>query len=160
MEQTYVPTYFQEIVNFCRIHENVFKTFQEATEAYSTFLERKNRKASEKEDKLLTFAKKYQKVVRTYLWETKNIGRYSDIYGCNHYKLSDVMRFLKKHKYMVDGGIFDSRNTVGDEMRTVYEKEGVIIDYAPYYEYVEIFGLREGDFEKLYEEFAEPEEEL
>ena len=160
--EEYKPTYFQNLVSFCGTHRNVFKTFQEAIEAYNTFLDRKTRESSEKEDKLLVFTKKYQKMVKSYLRKTKKISHPSDIYKHNHYKLSDVLRFLKKHKYMIDGGMYDSKNIVGDEMDVVYEKEGVYIEYAPYYSYVEIFGLREGDFEKLYKELIglESEEEL
>lgn len=147
-------TIFQAIVEFSADRDNIFKTFEEAKEAYDVFRKREDRRLSQKKDKLLEFMESYQPKVKWYLRQTKDIGYYSDIYQHNHYKLSDVMKFLESHRYMVDGGIFSSRNIAGDEMRTVYEKEGVTIDYAPYYGYVEIFGLREGDFDKVCERFT------
>lgn len=46
-------------------------------------------------------------------------------------------------------GIFDSRNIVGDEMETIYEDEGLTIDICYYYEYFEVFGLSDEEFEEL-----------
>ena len=47
---------------------------------------------------------------------------------------------------------FNTRNTMGDRMVTIYEDDDVMIDWAPDYEYVEIFGLTGEQFNKLMED--------
>ncbi len=37
--------------------------------------------------------------------------------------------------------VFDVENIVGDFMSTLYNKDGIKIDYCPKWQYVEIFGL-------------------
>lgn len=64
------------------------------------------------------------------------------------YNFSDVEKFLKDEELW---GIqcFCTRNTVGDEMATIYKKDGVTIDFCPSYWYIEVFGLTDEDFDKL-----------
>jgi hypothetical protein len=45
--------------------------------------------------------------------------------------------------------IFYTRNTAGDDMFTIYDKNNVKIDYCPYWEYIEIFGLNKDDYNKV-----------
>lgn len=49
-------------------------------------------------------------------------------------------------------GIFNTRNTVGDSMTTIYADEELQIDMCYTYEYFEVFGLSWKDFAEL-EEF-------
>lgn len=44
---------------------------------------------------------------------------------------------------------FNTRNIVGDSMETVYNEDGIMVDYCYYYEYIEIFGLTDKEFEDL-----------
>ena len=44
---------------------------------------------------------------------------------------------------------FDCRNTVGDSMETVYEADGITVDYCEGWEYFEIFGLTDEEYESL-----------
>lgn len=45
---------------------------------------------------------------------------------------------------------FDCRNLVGDEMETIYEGDGVIIDYCFEWDYIEVFGLSPEEFDIFY----------
>ena len=47
------------------------------------------------------------------------------------------------------GGIFNTRNFVGDIMETVYAKDGLMIDVCRGHLYFEVFGLTEVEFEEL-----------
>lgn len=44
---------------------------------------------------------------------------------------------------------FNSRNMVGDPMGTIYEKDGITVDYCHHYEYLEIFGLSNEEYQSL-----------
>lgn len=41
---------------------------------------------------------------------------------------------------------FNSRNTVGDEMETIYEKDGITIDICYNWGYFEVFGMTNEEF--------------
>jgi hypothetical protein len=47
------------------------------------------------------------------------------------------------------GGIFNTRNFVGDIMKTIYAKDGLMIDICIGNFYFEVFGLTEAEFEEL-----------
>ena len=69
-------------------------------------------------------------------------------------KLSKIKKFIQETYYDEWTGeftiqLFDSRNTVGDYMETVYEEDGVTIDYCPHYDYLEIFGLSDDEYWSL-----------
>ena len=68
-------------------------------------------------------------------------------------RLSKVKKFIQENYYDETCGwpiqLFDSRNTVGDYMETVYEEDGVTIDYCPHYDYLEIFGLSADEYWSL-----------
>ena len=82
-------------------------------------------------------------------------------------RLTKVLDYIKANYY---SGIqvFCSRNTVGDQMETVWNEDGVVIDYCPYYDYLEVIGLTEdeihalcdllGEYSKFEFEELEPEE--
>ena len=44
---------------------------------------------------------------------------------------------------------FNTRNIVNDSMETVYDEDGITVDYCYGYEYIEIFGLTDVEFEDL-----------
>jgi len=82
-------------------------------------------------------------------------------------RLTKVLDYIKANYY---SGIqvFCSRNTIGDHMETVWSEDDVVIDYCPYYDYLEVLGLTEdeihalcdllGDYSRF--EFEEPEPEV
>ena len=67
------------------------------------------------------------------------------------YNFEDVLSFLKGEQ-LFGMQVFRTRNIVGDQMINIYRKDGVVIDYCPNYEYLEVFGLFDDDFQVLYDE--------
>lgn len=61
----------------------------------------------------------------------------------------DKLRNFLKEMFPERIQMFDTRNFVGDFMITIYDQDGIQVDYCPHYEYVEIFGLSEEDFERI-----------
>ena len=57
----------------------------------------------------------------------------------------NVISFLKK-RFPNKIQMFNTRNFAGDHMITIYDSNGVVIDYCPGYEYIEIFGLTDDEF--------------
>lgn len=49
---------------------------------------------------------------------------------------------------------FNTRNWIGDNMGTVYDEDGIIVDYCYEYEYIEIFGLTDVEFENLIDDYG------
>ena len=49
---------------------------------------------------------------------------------------------------------FNTRNIIGDIMETVYNEDGIIVYYCYGYEYIEIFGLTDVEFEDLIDEYG------
>lgn len=47
--------------------------------------------------------------------------------------------------------MFDSRNIVGDSMVTIYDEDGITVDYCYGYSYIEIFGLTDEQFKEVVE---------
>ena len=45
--------------------------------------------------------------------------------------------------------MFNSRNLVGDEMTTIYDKDGITVDICYDWGYIEIFGLTDEEFETV-----------
>lgn len=62
-------------------------------------------------------------------------------------KIDKLKKFLKENYEGTQA--FDTRNLVGDEMQTVYEEEGITVDYCYYYDYIEIFGTTKEEFKSL-----------
>ena len=66
------------------------------------------------------------------------------------------MNKLEKAKEIIaenidDGrcGIYNTRNIVGDTMTNLYKEDGLTIDICYGYEYFEVFGLTDDEFEEL-----------
>lgn len=66
-------------------------------------------------------------------------------------RLIKLKKFLKKvFKKRIQA--FDTRNTEGDSMETIYNEDGITVDYCYYYEYIEIFGLTDEEYKELEKE--------
>lgn len=65
-------------------------------------------------------------------------------------KAEKVISFFKKNpEYLVDGGIYNTRNHYWDLLETLYSEDDVIVDYCYEYDYLEIFGLSHDEFEEV-----------
>ena len=63
-------------------------------------------------------------------------------------KMTKLRKFLIENNY--EGTqTFDTRNIVGDSMYTVYDDDGIVVDYCRYYDYLEIFGLTKEEYTSL-----------
>jgi len=71
-------------------------------------------------------------------------------------RLEKVLDYIKANHH---SGIqvFFSRNTLGDQMETVWSEDGVTIDHCYYYDYLEVFGLTDdeiNEFSKMLSGFS------
>ncbi len=66
-------------------------------------------------------------------------------------KLEIAKEIIKYFYNDADCGIYDTHNTVGDLMFTIYDKDGLGIDICYYYSYFEVFGLSKKEFAALKE---------
>lgn len=57
--------------------------------------------------------------------------------------------FLRHRFYGMQA--FNTRNFAGDPMITVYDKDGIQVDYCEHYGYIEIFGISKKEFKELQE---------
>jgi hypothetical protein len=67
-------------------------------------------------------------------------------------KIDKLKRFLQKN--YPNEQAFNTRNIIGDIMETVYDEDGIIVDYCYGYEYIEIFGLTDVEFEDLIDDYG------
>ena len=63
--------------------------------------------------------------------------------------LEKAKKIVKAYYKFADCGIFNSRNVVGDRMRTIYKRDDLTIDICYEYLYYEVFGLSNVEFEEL-----------
>lgn len=65
-------------------------------------------------------------------------------------QLLDLKDFIQntfgEHKIQM----FNTRNTANDYMKTIYKDENIIVDYAPFYDYIEVFGLTDDEYFDLH----------
>lgn len=62
--------------------------------------------------------------------------------------MTKLINFL--HENFKDGvQMFNTRNILGDFMYTVFHEGDIIVDYAPDYGYIEIFGLSQSEFDAV-----------
>lgn len=66
-------------------------------------------------------------------------------------RLNKLKKFLKE-KFKKRIQAFDTRNTEEDSMETIYNEDGITVDYCYYYEYIEIFGLTDKEYKELEKE--------
>lgn len=63
-------------------------------------------------------------------------------------RLEKLKKFLQENHPNIQA--FNTRNIAGDRMITVYESsDGITVDYAPDWGYIEIFGITEEEFNSL-----------
>ena len=62
--------------------------------------------------------------------------------------MKKLIKFLK-NKFPKRIQMFNTRNNVGDRMFTIYHEDGITVYYCPDYDYIEIFGLTDKQFEKV-----------
>lgn len=60
-----------------------------------------------------------------------------------------IIDFLKEYFEGKKIQIFYTKNWAGDDMFTIYDKDNIVIDYAPFYDYIEIFGMNKKDYNKV-----------
>ena len=63
-------------------------------------------------------------------------------------KITKLRIFLIDNNYK-DTQTFDTRNIIGDSMYTVYDEDGITVDYCYDYDYLEIFGLTKEEYISL-----------
>ena len=62
-------------------------------------------------------------------------------------RLSKLKQYLTEN--FPDTQMFNSRNLVGDVVTTVYCEDGVTVDYCEAWDYLEIFGLTDEEYNQL-----------
>lgn len=60
----------------------------------------------------------------------------------------------KLREFIVNGGYkgkqtFDRRGMAGDTMTTIYDEDGITVDFCYHYDYLEIFGLTDEQYKSL-----------
>lgn len=63
-------------------------------------------------------------------------------------KVDKLIAFLKE-KFPEGIQMFDTKNVVGDHMETIYEEDGITVDYCCGWGYIEIFGVSKEDFDYI-----------
>lgn len=63
-------------------------------------------------------------------------------------------KIAKLRKFLLNNGhkgrqTFDCRNIAGDSMSTIYEEDGITVDFCYNYDYLEIFGLSDEEYQSL-----------
>lgn len=61
-------------------------------------------------------------------------------------RVQDAFNAIKSLVTSHNCQFFNSRNTVGDEMETIYEKDGITIDICYNWGYFEVFGMTYKEF--------------
>ena len=66
-------------------------------------------------------------------------------------RIENLIVFLKEN---FEKGIqmFDTPNIVGDLMLRIYKKDDITVLFAPGYNYIEIFGISDEEFERVKKE--------
>ena len=62
--------------------------------------------------------------------------------------MRELMNFLAEN-FANGVQMFNTRNVVGDEMRTIFDKGGITVDICDDWGYIEIFGLTDEEFETV-----------
>ena len=64
-------------------------------------------------------------------------------------QIKEIKKVISDNIEYAECGIYDTRNNVGDEMVTIYSKNGITIDICYGWSYFEVFGLDVFDFINL-----------
>lgn len=65
-------------------------------------------------------------------------------------RVKKLVEFIKE-KNLVGMQTFNTRNIFGDGLFTIYNKDGITLDYCYYYGYLELFGLSDDEYNSLSE---------
>lgn len=63
-------------------------------------------------------------------------------------RIKKLIKFLQM-KFPHGVQMFNTRNTVGDPMVTIYIEDDITVDYCEFYSYIEIFGLTREELETV-----------
>ena len=74
-------------------------------------------------------------------------------------ELKEVKELIKKRYGDADGGMFFTRNIVGDTMKTIFKGEYFTLDMCYYWGYYELFGCTEDEEKEVTEYYEGLEEE-
>lgn len=67
-------------------------------------------------------------------------------------KLQKLWEFLQDYFKEYDCmPAYNCHTTAGDELETIYEEDGITVDWSYKWSYIEVFGLTEAEFEELLE---------
>ena len=70
-------------------------------------------------------------------------------------KVEKVIKIIKEEVLPLMGldevQTFDTRNIIGDSMHTIYNDEDITVDVCYGYEYIEVFGLTDEEYDELLE---------
>lgn len=75
-----------------------------------------------------------------------------------HRTINKVKEAIRRTYKTADCGIYFTSNLVGDEMNTIFNQNGVIVQICPMYSYYEVFGLtdkEEKEIEAFYDKLTE-----
>lgn len=64
-------------------------------------------------------------------------------------RLETAKKIIREHIDTFRLGIFDTRNILGDFMRTIFNEDGLTIDVCDDWGYFEVFGLTDEEFLEL-----------
>ena len=56
---------------------------------------------------------------------------------------------IKNNIEFAECGIFNTKNTIGDQMDNIYSEDGLTIDICSGWFYFEVFGLSQDEFKEL-----------
>lgn len=76
-------------------------------------------------------------------------------------KLEIAKKIIKENYKSAECGLFNGSSCLSDPTLTIYDENGLTIDICYYYEYFEVFGLSDNEFEELstyYGKLGESEE--
>ena len=67
-------------------------------------------------------------------------------------KVDLIVKVIKENDYFRFGNevqTFNTRNIIGDTMTNIYDDNDIQIDVCYAYEYIEVFGLSESEYQEL-----------
>lgn len=70
-------------------------------------------------------------------------------------RLEKLNKFLDEYIFDSDGDaveVFATRNVVGDKTETIYEEDGITVEYCRDWGYIEILGLTDEEWKSLFME--------
>lgn len=65
-------------------------------------------------------------------------------------RVKKLVEFIKENN-LVGMQTFNTRNVVGDPLFTIYWKDGITLDHCYRYDYLELFGLTDEEYNSLSE---------